>query len=65
MEWNIILQIIMTKTFPKLMQTTQEKSHVRNWRSKRYLAPSMRPTKFPGIPVALERNAEVFGHHFL
>ena len=28
--------------------------------SKRYLAPLMRPTKFPGIPVSLERNTEVF-----
>ena len=25
----------------------------------------MRPTKFPGIPVSLERNTEVFRHHFL
>ena len=25
MEWNIILQIIMTKTFPKLMQTTNHR----------------------------------------
>src|SRR5574337_841790 len=23
------------------------------------------PTKFPGIPVSLERNTEVFRHHFL
>ena len=22
-------------------------------------------TKFPGIPVSLERNTEVFRHHFL
>ena len=31
----------------------------------RSLAPLMRPTKFPGIPVSLERNPEVFRHHFL
>ena len=24
----------------------------------------MRPTKFPEIPVSLERNTEVFRHHF-
>ena len=29
------------------------------------MAPLMRPTKFPGIPVSLERNTEVFRHHFL
>ena len=23
------------------------------------------PTKFPGIPASLERNTEVFRHHFL
>ena len=51
------------KPFPAT--ATQEKSHVRYWRSKRYLAPLMRPTKFPGIPVSLERNTEVFRHHFL
>src|SRR5574341_780968 len=28
----------------------QEKSHVRNWRSKRYLAPLMRPHKLPRHP---------------
>ena len=33
---------------------------MRNWRSKRYLAPLMRPKKFRGIPVSLERNTEVF-----
>ena len=33
---------------------SQEKSHVRNWRSKGHLAPLMRPTKFPEIPVSLE-----------
>src|SRR5574341_60706 len=38
----------------------QGKSHVRNWRSKGHLAPLMRPTKFPEIPVSLERNTEVF-----
>ena len=43
----------------------QEKSHVRNWRSKGHLAPLMRPTKFPEIPVSLERNTEVFRHPLL
>ena len=38
---------------------------VRNWRSKGHLAPLMRPTKFPEIPVSLERNTEVFGHPLL
>src|SRR5574341_1372425 len=43
----------------------QGKSHVRNWRSKGHLAPLMRPTKFPEIPVSLERNTEVFRHPLL
>src|SRR5574340_847620 len=51
------------KPFPAT--ASQEKSHVRNWRSKRYLAPLMRPTKFPEIPVSLERNTEVFRHPLL
>ena len=42
------------KPFPAT--APQEKSHVRNWRSKGHLAPLMRPTKFPEIPVSLERN---------
>src|SRR5574339_19552 len=46
------------KPFPAT--APQEKSHVRNWRSKGHLAPLMRPTKFPEIPVSLERNTEVF-----
>src|SRR5574337_789370 len=46
------------KPFPA--PAPQEKSHVRNWRSKGHLAPLMRPTKFPEIPVSLERNPEVF-----
>ena len=29
------------------------------------LAPLMRPTKFPEIPVSLERNTEVFRHPLL
>ena len=29
------------------------------------LAPLMRPTKCPDIPVSLKRNTEVFTHHFL
>ena len=29
------------------------------------LAPLMRPTKFPEIPVSLERNSEVFRHPLL
>ena len=48
-----------------LAAMTQEKSHVRNWRSKGHLAPLMRPTKFPEIPVSLERNTEVFRHPLL
>ena len=51
------------KPFPAT--ASQEKSHVRYWRSKQYLAPLMRPTMFPDIPVLLERNTEVFRHHFL
>src|SRR5574339_219059 len=51
------------KPFPAT--ASQEKSRVKNWRSKRYLAPLMRPTKFPDIPVSLERSTEVFWHHFL
>src|SRR5574337_1240094 len=46
------------KRFPAT--APQEKSHVRNWRSKGHLARLMRPTKFPEIPVSLERNTEVF-----
>src|SRR5574340_92768 len=46
------------KPFPAT--APQEKSHVRNSRSKGHLAPLMRPTKFPEIPVSLERNPEVF-----
>ena len=33
--------------------------------SKGHLAPLMRPTKFPEIPVSLERNTEVFRHPLL
>ena len=51
------------KPFPAT--APQEKSHVRNWRSKGHLAPLMRPTKFPEIPVSLERNTEVFRHPLL
>src|SRR5574340_329063 len=51
------------KPFPAT--ASQEKSHFRNWSSKRYLSPLMRPTKCPDIPVSLERNTEVFPHHFL
>ena len=36
-----------------------------DWRSKGHLAPLMRPTKFPEIPVSLERNPEVFRHPLL
>src|SRR5574341_2592611 len=53
------------KMKPVPATASQEKSHVGNWRSKRYLAPLMRRTKFPGIPVSMERNTEVFRHHFL
>ena len=56
-------RVVSGSTFPAT--ESQEKSHVSNWRSKRSLAPLMRPTKFPGIPVSLERNPEVFRHHFL
>ena len=51
------------KPFPAT--APQEKSHVRSWRSKGHLAPLMRPTKFPEIPVSLERNTEVFRHPLL
>src|SRR5574337_1011586 len=51
------------KPFPAT--APQEKSHFRNWSSKRYLSPLMRPTKCPDIPVSLERNTEVFRQHFL
>src|SRR5574340_131326 len=51
------------KPFPAT--APQEKSHVRNWRSKGQIAPLMRPTKFPEIPVSLERNTEVFRHPLL
>src|SRR5574340_1472594 len=51
------------KPFPAT--APQEKSHVRNWRSKGPLAPWRRPTKLPEIPVALERNAEGFRHPLL
>ena len=51
------------KPFPAT--APQEKSHVRNWRSKGHLAPLMRPTLFPEIPVSLERNTEVFRHPLL
>src|SRR5574341_421418 len=51
------------KPFPAT--APQEKSHVRNWGSKGHLAPLMRPTKFPEIPVSLERNTEVFRHPLL
>ena len=33
--------------------------------AKGHLAPLMRPTKFPEIPVSLERNTEVFRHPLL
>src|SRR5574337_1534514 len=36
------------KPFPATV--SQEKSHVRNWRSKRYLAPLRRPHKVPRHP---------------
>ena len=56
---------IKSKMKPFPATVSQEKSHVRYWRSKRYLAPLMRPTKCPDIPVSLKRNTEVFPHHFL
>src|SRR5574337_800617 len=43
------------KPFPAT--APQEKSHVRNWRSKGHLAPLMRPTKFPEIPVSLRHSS--------
>src|SRR5574340_1819461 len=51
------------KPFPAT--APQEKSHVRNWRSIGHLTPLMRPTKFPEIPVSLERNTVVFRHPLL
>ena len=59
----VILAAVNSVTFPAT--APQEKSHVRNWRSKGHLAPLMRPTKFPEIPVSLERNPEVFRHPLL
>ena len=38
------------KMKPFSVTASQEKSYVRNWWSKRYLAPLMRPTKFPRHP---------------
>ena len=49
----------------KKNQHVVEIKEVRNWRSKGHLAPLMRPTKFPEIPVSLERNPEVFRHPLL
>src|SRR5574337_979410 len=53
------------KMEPCAATASQEKSHFRNWSSKRYLSPLMRPTKCPDIPVSLETNTEVFRQHFL
>ena len=50
---------------PFTATASQEKSHDRYWRSKRYFAPLMLPIKFPVIPVSLEFHTEVFWHHFL
>ena len=33
---------------------SQEKSHIPSWSAKQYLAPLMRPQKFPYIPISLE-----------
>ena len=38
---------------------------VKAFKAKGPLAPWMRPTKFPEIPVSLERNTEVFRHPLL
>ena len=62
---KIVYGIADTLVTNAVAQAGQEKSHVRNWRSKGRLAPWMRPTKFPGIQFSLERNTEVFRHHFL
>ena len=51
------------KPFP--LTASQEKSHLKNRRWERYLAPIMGHTKYPDIPVSLESNTEVFWHHFL
>src|SRR5574338_1734039 len=51
------------KPFPAT--ASQEKSHVDRKSTKGPLAPLMRPTKFPEIPVSLERNTEVFRHPLL
>src|SRR5574341_39448 len=51
------------KPFPAT--APQETYHVRNCRSKGHLAPLTRPTKFPEIPVSLERNTEGFRHPLL
>ena len=62
---NFVGRIKGAKMKPFPATASQEKSHVKNWRSKREFAPLMLPTKFPNIPVSLERNTEVFRHHFL
>ena len=46
------------KPFPAT--ASQEKSHVRNWRSKRYLAPLMRPHKVPRPPGLPGEEHRVF-----
>src|SRR5574337_666038 len=51
--------------YTTLFRSSQEKTHFRNWSSKRYLSPLMRPTKCPDIPVSLETNTEVFRQQFL
>src|SRR5574341_1762359 len=47
------------KMNPCAATASHEKSHVRNWRSKRYLAPLMRPDKVPrhtGLPREEHRS---------
>jgi hypothetical protein len=53
------------KMYPCAATASQKKTHFRNWSSKRYLSPLMRPTKCPDIPVSLKRNTEFFRQHFL
>src|SRR5574337_146295 len=59
-ENKMEMETVCRKMKPFPATAPQVKSHVRNWRSKGHLAPLMRPTKFPEIPVSLERNTEVF-----
>ena len=53
---------LITLTLPA---SCEDEDTVQAILSKGPLAPLMRPTKFPEIPVSLERNTEVFRHPLL